>query len=290
MSLQNRNILDIKRRSQARTTPARRVLFTPVQKSVRLKTRKRRQRLLTFCICVLCGAGLVGGLGAASRVERFAINDVQVLGAKEIPAESLTASVSQTVEGSLFKLFSKKNIFLYPKGEIKRTLSNTFPRIKNISLARSSLFAQAVMVTVEERRAFARWCSEACYVMDEDGFIFAEYSEGTEVQTPYVFREGLLPDTQPIGQTFLRVNIDDVVSLLSKLYEIGLEPSGVMILNENDFTVALVVGPTLYVPFAADSEAIVRNLRDAIESDTLKGAVEKLTYIDLRFGNRVYFK
>jgi len=301
MSLRNRNILDIKKKAGARSSPVRRAAYTPVERGVRLKTKRRRQKLLALCICVLCGAGLVASVGAASRLERLAINDVQVIGAKDIPAESLVASVTQSVDGTLLKLFSKKNIFLYPKGSVEQTLATAFPRIKDVSLSRQSLFAQAVTVTLEERVAFARWCPTeiadashgardgSCYLMDAHGLIFAPYVAETTA-SPYMFRGGLLPETDPVGQSFLFAHFDGIVTLLAKLAAVGVSPAGITVMNEKDFSIELTDGPTLYVPFDMDADAIARNLKDALESDPVRGVLDTLTYIDLRFGNRVYFK
>lgn len=287
----NRNILDIKRKSHGRVSE-RRATSAPISpRQPRLRTRKRRQRLLAACVCVLVGAGVVGGLGGVSHLERLAVQDVHVQGAKEIIPAEIAATVESGMQHNAFKLFSARNIFLYPKNAIEQSLSHNFPRIKTVSIGRETLLAQAVIVTLEERAPYATWCNKeaACFFMDATGFIFAPSDTEHAPETSYIFKGGLTHG-DAVGQSFLRTRIDDVVALMELLKDAGYESAGITVENETDFTVHLIQGPDIYVPFSTSAESIVHNLVTALESESLIGKLETLTYIDLRFGNRVYFK
>jgi len=60
--------------------------------------------------------------------------------------------------------------------------------------------------------------------------------------------------------------------------------------NEQDFKVSLLQRFALRASFGADADTLVRNLQDVLSSDTLRGKENKIEYVDLRFGNRVYYK
>lgn len=259
-------------------------------KTLRLKTRRRRERILMFCICILGAVGLVSGLGAASHLEKFAIKDISVTGVQKLSSEALTAVAGATLKDEGFKLFSRKNMFLYPRFAIEDTLAANFPRIKNVSVARQSLLAQAITVTVEERTPFATWCSKdaICFLMDENGFIFEE--AGEVPLSSYIFRGGLLPHADILGQTFLRGRIQEIVQFLHDLEKAGFKASGITVDSEKDFTVVLENGPMLLASFQIMPSDIIHNLQTALEADGLRKKLEKLQYIDLRFGNRVYYK
>jgi len=247
-------------------------------------------RLLAFCICIFGAAGLVGGAGFASHIERFAIKDVSVSGAQEIPADALTAAVETGLEDNILKIFSRRNIFLYPRGAIEQSLSTLFPRIKDVELSRPALLAQAVVVTVQERQPFAKWCSnDACFLLDEGGFIFAQSESGTPA-TSYVFYGGLVPDESPVGQFFLQGRFAGIVYFLDSLRGAEHEVKSFRVENEKDFSVTLGNGLVLLFPFDADLEAMLRNLTLALEADAVRGREGELEYVDLRFGNRVYYK
>lgn len=243
-----------------------------------------------FSVCMLLGAGLIGGLGLASHAERFAIKDVSIQGAEKVPANALTASVQSAISDDFWKIFAKKNIFLYPERDIEEKLSAEFPRIKEVELSRPGLLAQAVVVTVEERLPYAKWCAaEDCYFMDAGGFIFAE-ADSQQTTTPYVFRDGLLPGREPIGQTFLLGRLSTIVHFLELLKQAGYEPQGITVENEKDFSVPLAGTFTLRVLFDTDGEKTIHDLRLALEADSVRDRVDELEYVDMRFGNRVYYK
>lgn len=285
--MSSRNVLDIKkpavRRADARRAPA----SSQQSKPLRLRTRRRRQRLIVACVCLLSALGLTGVLGAATHLEQLAVRDVSVSGALSTSAEEITESVKENIADDGFKLFSRKNMFLYPRSAIESALAMEYPRIKNVSVARESLIASAVVVSVEERKAFAAWCDETCYVMDSAGFIFAP--EGDATETAYVFRGGLAPG-EPIGQSFLRGRIQGIVALLSDLRNAGFAATGVTVDTEKDFTVTLESGLRLMLSFETPPTDIIRNLETALEAEGLREKLDSLEYIDLRFGNRVYYK
>lgn len=314
--MSSKNLLDIRKKAAKRSDAAKRPL--PLQlgsKPMRLKTRRRRQRIFVFCICILCAAGIVGGLGAASHLEKFAIKSVLVNGAQALASDVLVAAATATLADHGFSLFSRKNMFLYPRAAIETTLAADFPRIKDVSVARQSLLAQAVVVTISEREPFALWCPSEigkpshgvgtidtrCFVMDRDGFIYAPFegeaslmgfatSSGSAIVSLYVFHGGLLPNTNIIGQTFLRGRLQGIIQLLNGLSKAGFDAKGISVDSEKDFEVMLENGPKLLASFEMAPSDIIRNLQTALDADSLKARFDTLQYIDLRFGNRVYYK
>lgn len=203
-------------------------------------------------------------------------------------ADSLTSAVQEGLDQTGFRLFSRKNIFLYPKSAIESGLSEEFPRIKEVTVARESLLASALLVTVEERKPYATWCASSCYVFDVRGFIFAEKTETPEKQ--YVFYGGLIAGEDVIGQTLLEGRLADVIAFLDSLATAGYEPQGFTIDSEKDFTVSLAKEQKILASFEMPASDILRNLTTALEAEGLKEKFESLEYIDLRFGNRVYYK
>jgi len=270
----------------------------PKSKPERLRVKRRRQRIFIGGLAGVALLGSVVGIGAISHLPRLAITAVEVKGAAALPPESLVASVKAGLASDELRLFAKDNIFLYPKRVLEAALAHDYPRIKDVSLSRQSLLAQAVVVTVKERQPYARWCTGAitarasgstCYLMDAAGFIFAEAaSEATAV--PIEFRGGLVTDRAPIGQWFLRGRLASAVALMGKLAAAGHAPIGFSVESERDLAIALGTGPILYAPFSEDPDALVQTLETALRAESLEGRIGTLSYIDLRFGNRVYYK
>lgn len=294
----SRKVLDIKkvretREALDRTAQEAAKMAKPSSKPVRLRDKRRRQQMIALCICVLGLLGIVGGLGGASHLERLSIQSVEVHGAQLLSAGDVQQSVRATISPDSFELFSRRNIFLYPRSRIEAELSSAYPRIQTVAVQREALFAQALSVQVKERAPYALWCAGAsytdCYVMDREGFVYAkQLSDRPETQ--YVFRGGMALEGDPVGQTFLLGRLEKMTELLAYLAQNGYGAEGVHVENDKDFEVPLLRGPVLKISFAADPADLVRNLELALESETLKNTFTSLEYVDLRFGNRVYFK
>lgn len=262
-----------------------------LSKPQRLRARRRKQRAVMFAFCLLGASSIIGSLGLISYVDRLAIKDVAVNGAQQLDSASLTASVQTALESTRWKIFANRNIFLYPESDIEKKLASEFPRIKEVELSRPSLLAQAVVVALEEREPNAMWCKgEECFFMDAGGFIFAVQNDFQTPMTPYVFRGGLLPQTDIIGQTFLRGRLPEAFRFMELLKAVGYQPQGITVENEKDFSVPLTDAFTLRVLFDVEGEKIIRDLSLALEADTVRDRVSELEYVDMRFGNRVYYK
>ncbi len=195
---------------------------------------------------------------------------------------------------------SRSNIFLYPRKVIEHDLVLDFPRIKSATVSRTSLFGRTLIVTLEERAFFALWCSGKipstgeCYQMDDGGFIFADASDQNPAK--YMFSGGLPPIAttsaqaaySPTGQVFAHADLPELTALLGRLADAGFVPEGVDVENERDFSIPLKDLFTIKGTFGDD--ALVKNLQLVLSNPPLRGNEAKIEYIDMRFGNRVYYK
>lgn len=252
----------------------------------RLAARRRRKRILgALVFVVFMGAGIAGA-GWLSYHERFTLNSVEVRGVAALSPLALEGAFERLLSDNAFHLFSKRNIFLYPRQNVERALLSEFPRLKHVSLSRESLLAQAVVIDVKEREARYRWCNETCFLMDPDGYIFAEDGE----YGGYVFRGGLVADLSPIGQWFLRGRLEKVLELFAQLDSLGFKALGATVENETDLQVPLERGFYLRVAFAQEASDVAKNLELVLSSEALREKVSELEYVDLRFGDKVYYQ
>ena len=119
----------------------------------------------------------------------------------------------------------------------------------------------------------------------------------------YVFEGGLGSSTDstsspsgvkkifsPIGQTFVGAHVGGIVALLKALEQAGFAPIGATVEDDQDFFVPLSQGFYIKVSFGEDPDSITRNLHLILTSDALSGKETQLEYVDLRFGDRVYYK
>ncbi len=290
-SVKRNKIVDLKSaKRDAWAEPSRAPVKQVHGKTTRLRVRRRKQRAVLFSVCMLLGAGLVGGLGLATHAERLAINDISLVGLQQLPPNKVSNAVEESLSQTYLKIFARKNMFIYPRENIESSLTARFPRIKTVEVSREALLAQSIMVEIRERMPFAKWCErDFCYFLDDEGYVFAEADPG-EVNTSYIFEGGLIPNEERIGQTFLQGRFKEVLQFLELLRGAGYTPQGIRVENDKDFSIPIENGPTLMVPFDVEGEKILSDLKLALEADSVRDRVADLLYIDLRFGNRVYYK
>jgi hypothetical protein len=102
--------------------------------------------------------------------------------------------------------------------------------------------------------------------------------------------QSFIQPADPIGYTFVGAHMPGIVALLQILGQAGFTPTGATVENDQDFWVPLTQGFYLKVSFGEDPQAIVSNLQLVLGSDALAGKESELEYVDLRFGDRVYYK
>ena len=221
-------------------------------------------------------------------------------GTKRVPPTLVREYVGTVLHDASYHFFSRSNIFLYPRAVIERDVVADFPRVAGAKVSRQSFFSHELLVAITERAPYALWClpahagqvggdEGACFEMDDGGFIFAEASGVHEAFSEYIFLGGLVTDS-PIGQTFAATHLPSLVALLTGLGQAGFSPSGASVESATDFTIPLGNDFVLKAPFGANSDTLIKNLQLVLSSDTLTGKRGQLEYVDLRFGDRVYYK
>lgn len=269
-----------------------------------LRRRRRRARLVIAFIVLLVLLAAVYGVHAASYASPLTIQSVSVDGVQAIPPDIIETFVQSELNDGSYHFFSRANIFLYPKKAITAALARNFPRVSAASLSRDSLLSTHLTITITERQPYATWCKSSpdgttidttqpgeCFVMDERGFLFADATDSTDhVGSNYIFTGGISSTSTPIGQTFAPAHLAGIAALMKLLVNAGFTPQGASIENDQDFFIQLQEGFFLKASYGEDAAQLVHNLQLILSSDTLTGKEADLDYIDLRFGNRVYYK
>lgn len=257
-----------------------------------LRARRRRVRAFIAFLVLVFVAGVAYGVHVASYLPQFSVNTVSVVGASDVAPKLISDYVETILDDGSYHFLSRKNIFLYPRAAIEQAVVGFFPRIKSAKVSRPSVLSTTIEVTVEERQPFALWCGadSRCYSMDDGGFIFAEASTTQEHAGQYIFEGGIATSTDAIGQTFVRAHLAGLIALLHLLGQAGFDPRGVSVEGEQDFSIPLRDGFRIKASFGEEGTTLIKNLQLVLVSDTLNGKKDQLEYIDLRFGNRVYYK
>ncbi|MEX2029314.1 MAG: hypothetical protein WD963_02425 [Candidatus Paceibacterota bacterium] len=229
------------------------------------------------------------------------VDEIKVTGNKVIETQMIAEVVEKTIEAKHWWLFPKTNIILYPKKEIKNKLNDQFTRIGNIDFSVQSEANKKVLeILITEREALYMWCGETlpepvdvkCYFIDKEGYIFAE--------SPYFSGEVYFKFYgSPIEGSKLFPDFQKLIFFKTALESIALKPVALHAQENGDIEVFLsagniLPGPKVIFKKSSDFQKVVENLKAALDTEPLlsdfKNKYSTLEYIDLRFGNKVYYR
>src|SRR3989344_287194 len=269
--------------------------------------RKRRiefiKKSILFLIIVLV---FFGGATFVLRYDKLSIVDVEITGTDVLNPEELKNLAINILEEKYFYLIPKKNFLLYPRSGIENSLSSSFKRISKISVGYKSLKTpRIIVVKIEERMPAYLWCGESklvetrkppeCYFVDRDGYVFDKAPTFSE--NVFIILYGNLMDEKDasIGGVFL--SRDDFASLSKFIYRTSslcLISTSLIKKDDGDYDLELARAGKISFSLKDGTEKNISNLESALGTDPLKTNLatkpDALEYIDLRFGNKIFFK
>lgn len=261
--------------------------------SPRLRRKKRQERIKkTSFFAALLLVFAVGGAYALS-LPFFVLTGISVVGDSALHRYAVSAFVEKELSGEYLGFIPKANRFLYPRGRIVKNLLSEFPLL---AAAEVGSRAAELEVALTDRNPAALWCSgEGCFFMDKSGFLFSAVPPDF-VGLFYRFESGEEGAPAPrIGEYALseeRLRI--LLALFNRLDALALIPRTARLLAQNELVVTLQNGVRLlFVDDGDFTPAIVRFETLLSEKDLIPRSGEdglNIEYIDLRHGNKIYFK
>ncbi len=286
---------------------SRRALYQPELRDVKKVKPKQSLKSHTLLVWVSVLLGVVLLLSLISRGKQMRVDKIVVEGNEIVGTNELVALIEPFLDGNYLGLFPRRNSLLLPKGSIKKAVSEKYPRFSSVTVSR--LGWRTMRVDLSERKLAYNVCTGEhftvpCYGMDDTGYVFASAPEFTG-SVFFAFRDlrQESADKAPIGSILLESSeisrIGEFAQSVPKLfasYDIDFIPIGVYITSDGSYEMAARVGEseTKLLFREGDPGALLHNLSVAISApaflDGMKDATRPLLYIDLRFGNKVYFK
>lgn len=270
--------------------------FYKTKRSHSLAARRLRARVIIGILILIIFAIAIFCLSWFLNQPFVVINNIAVSGNSLVATDALLATTKKILSDSYFGLFTKSNIFLYPEKTIQKTLAAAFPAIKSVHGNLKNW--QTLQLSVEERIPFALWCqlvdSTDCFYLDKNGLIFstaAVFSENIFVR--FTGGEINASSSPIVGKNFLPADeFRRVTFFLDFLAPLGLTPTSLEA-SADEYQIQLKGNGQLIVNSTDDFSVILKNLEAILHSDNLKKALARggvIDYIDLRYGNKVFYK
>lgn len=264
---------------------SRKVLRSP--RLVRREKERRKRKAILISVLLLLS---VGGLTYGFFRPEFRITVIEVSGFSRVSEEHLRASVVQGLQGAYLGVIPRAHTLLYPRADLTEALLQEFPALSGVSLSLRSV--SSLRVAVHEREPVVHWCSDSfgCFLMDSGGFVFAEAPSGTERM---YFRIDRAATSSPLGTYAIeKRRLEELISFSRGLELLELDPEKIRLLGEGELDVVLREGTRILLR-EGDLDRSIRRLQTLLQTEGVLPKVHGklgVTYLDLRYGNKVYFK
>ena len=265
----------------------------------RLSVRRRRHK--KWFVKVFLLAIIIVSLVYASRNDLFLIDEVSVTGAETIGTAVVRDFIEKEISGNFLWLFPKRNFVWYPKDGILDRLVSTFPKIKNISIDLNRF--STLQIHVSEHSSQLVWCDVDqlvttpdgfCYFITTDGFAFEKVD--SNVKNVFIIRSKAISERvlgteviDPKRLASLLIFKDHVAQVLS--FTEGTVEEG------DDYSLKTSHGVRILFSGRKDIRESAEDLLTLLASSVFDERnirplehFEKIDYIDLRFGKKIFYK
>ena len=264
-----------------------------LQKRLREQSRSRRRkkiirRIAFFFIFLIVSLG-AGGWFLFS--DRFRVRDVQISEVKQADAAMLRSTVENWLSGSDYYVVPRNVLWAFSAHKLEQYITASFPTIKSVNIARN--FPHTLQLHIQEYDAWGVLChgeSETCFWIDRDGTAFESAPEFSGLIVPKIHDNR--PQDYQLGKQYLSDNLMNLIAYFNeRAVSDNYLQSLQFIIDEKDETlrVRTRLGWDILLLESNDPEKSYKNLRVALDGE-IKDRVAQLEYIDLRFGNRLFYK
>ncbi len=243
-----------------------------------------RAGIVLFLVAFLACGALVG----IFSIEKFKIKNIEVNGNSYITKEQITGSVESIMSAKILGVVPQDRIFSFPEKKAESVLESRFGRLSFVEVKKQ--IPDTISVSVKEREPAAILCvvdSKDCSFVDDTGFIFEKapfFSSGVFVKFFDERRE-----KPGIGQFLISRNMLQRLFVFLDKAEGYFDINDVYLDDEGVYKLQTNSGPFLLLSEADDWSVVFSNLETFLEGYK-DGDLPNFEYIDLRFGNKVFYK
>lgn len=229
------------------------------------------------------------------RQPYWQIKNVEFTGLEALDGNEIEARIAALLEGENSFFISRRSILLVSSERLEEEMKRIFPRIERIAIDKK--FPDTLQIAIHERTFWGIFCGSAdekgmvpCASIDKTGFAYETSpsasgsliikikSDVSDVAVPSVVVEKDLMERL----LFLGVEVKRAIGSEVVLYEISSR-------LPREIRLIVTDGYGLYFNRNDDFQNVFMVLKRVLEQD-IKEKRSALEYIDLRFGNKVFYR
>lgn len=209
------------------------------------------------------------------------VKNIEVSGNQKLGADDVKQALIQEVSEKIL-FFIPKNIFSLDFKKLSAEISQKFPEIERISIKRN--LPNTVYAEIIEKVPAGCWCFEQCYYFDQYGVIF---QENVGCDNLLVIKSDKIPEISK--QIISETEAKDFTNIYKEINPIA-EIKDISVFDETKIVLQSKLGWKAYLRFDEDIQNQIINLKAVLEQKVSEDKRSQLDYIDVRFGNKVFYK
>jgi hypothetical protein len=264
-----------------------------MSRNILASSRRHKQKrffaraLFIFLSILFALCGIITGLFC---VDEFKIKNVTVSGVSVLSKEDIENKVKQIMSAKVLGIIPRDRIFYFPQKQIENILLEQFHRLSIADVQRD--FPSSVLVGVEERKPVVLLCllvGKECFFVDKTGFIFERapfFSSGVFLK----FFDERATKTG-IGEFLIgEETFNKLMAFKSFLEDISSTEIEKIYLKDNGICEFYTAGGWYLILDKNDDWALIHNNFTTFFKEIINNDKRDIEYIDLRFGNKIFFK
>lgn len=257
--------------------------------------KKQRERWIKISAVILFLLIFIATPIYLFRMDRFLISNIELTGNSVTKYEDVAQIVSADLMGNYLFIFPKSNALIYPKNKIKEDLLRSIPRLSEVNV--TLVNPKSLNIEISERAPAGLYCTNdkenltQCYFMDEKGYIFSRApSFSGDVYFIYL-SDPVIED--PIGKNYLTSEEFQELPLLVNSLKVINIPIRSLTTTANEYYLELLGGGKIIISKKDSLKEVASNLESFLNDQSITrapGFLDNVSYIDMRFGNKVFYK
>lgn len=285
--------------------------YSPISRKSSYKPKNLRPFPIKVALAFLFFALVFGGIFYFLFFsEYFSIKSVAVEGQRTIQGKDIRGAVAFVLSSKKMGVLPLNNFLLLPDEKLRASLIEGFPKIATLEIKKMS--PNRLGVIISEREASGIWClvsrdlvmaspdplrsgtkrdgtQETCFYFDKEGVAFEESSKS--VGSLILSVEDEREKTRYMGEVVLE---EERIEFFLKIKELVDKNFPFIIKNfviKRDGEIELLTSGIWRILFdkTAAPEFQLSNLKYILDEE-IGPRINELEYVDLRLGNRVYYK
>ncbi len=257
------------------------------------RLRKRKRLMRKFFLYIIILSLVAAGIFYFFRIPAFLVSEVTVIGAQKIDPVLIKNEANALSNGYIAYFIPKRFFFFYPRSHIASSLLKNHQEIKASNVTLKG--ARRAKIEIVERSAYAFYCTSNCFIADDEGLVYEEATTTKKIDEGKVTfhdkrfenQNVSLVGTYPLAsQTF-----KDIERFAQKLKDLKLALIEIIIETNGDLTILTEEG-RLFVSALEPIDPQYEFLKIALSQKMFMypdGAIRSFSYIDLRFGKKIFY-